>query len=142
MSATEKRKALRGGAKPEDAFPEPPPEPPAPEAEEPPVRIDGETIVIRLTKPLQPHKGKGEDPLGDLTEVRLRKLYAGDMMALDGEAGTIGQIIALAKQLSSLPEIAIRRLHADDFARVHGIVQGYLGKFLGTSQRLSALSLG
>lgn len=146
--ATEKRKILRGGAEPSEPdlsdFPdldEPKAEPTEEKAPVATLEPDG-TMVIKLTKALAPHNGKGEDPLGDLTEIRLRKMFAGDLVAIDKEPGTIGQVIALAKQLSGLPEIAIKRLHADDFARVHGVVNGYLGNFLAMSRALSALSLG
>lgn len=153
--ATQKRKNLRGGATvspPDDLdipdFPEPPDAADGTDAadepaEDPPVKLEDDgTVVVRLTQPLAPHNGKGEDPLKDLTEVRLRKMFAGDLMALDKAEGAVEQIIKLAKQLSGLPELAIRRLHADDFARVHGVVHGRLGNFLGASRALSALSLG
>lgn len=148
MNTTEKRQQLRGGAPPpeEPATPQEefttPPDDSTPEDEPPPIELlpDG-TAVVRLTKPLMPHPGKGEDPLADLTEIRLRPMYARDMLVLDDAEGDITKVIALAKKVSGLPQVAFERLHAHDFARVHGIIQGRLGNFLGTSKPLWALSL-
>lgn len=147
MGATENRSTLRGDPLPEwepfpdsEGFPDPPTDDKP--TEEPPVSaLDDGTVVVRLTRPLMPHGGKGDDPLKDLTEVRLRPMYARDMLTMDAAEGDMEKVVRLAVKLAGLPTIAIERLHSDDFARVHGVVQGRLGKFLGASRPLWVLSL-
>jgi hypothetical protein len=91
------------------------------------------SVTVRLAKPLAPYHGKGADMFIGVDKVVLREIYAGDMIAMDIEGGDMAKITSLAKELSKMPTSFIERMHWEDFARVHGVINGKLGKFLGTS---------
>lgn len=124
--------SMRGGASvieaPEEDIEEDEPIPGAVEEHE-----DG-SVTIHLSKPLAPYTGRGEDPFFSVTpKITLREIYAGDLIALDQGEGDMAKITNLAKELSKMPASLIARLHWEDFARIHGVINTKLGKFLGTS---------
>lgn len=145
MPDTDTKRRLRGTSalpseSPEelpDNFPELPPEPP-PTVED----LGDGRYRIHLEHPLKPHRGKGQDPLGNLTHIELGEMYAEHMMLADTVSGETEKVVLIAAKMSGHPSIAIRRLDYRDFAKVHGIINGKLGNFLGTSRPLWALSLG
>ena len=146
--ASERKASLRGTAGEQDTAPETPeetppadPEPTAQDEEEEPEEDEPEwteyhddgSITVRFSRPLAPYHGKGADPFHGTTKLTLREIYAGDMIAMDADGGDMTKITSLAKELSKVPASLIERLHWEDFARVHGVINVKLGKFLGTS---------
>ena len=132
--ATERKNSLRGTAGETEPTQQ---EPEAPVTEDEPeewvTHNDDGSVTVRLSKPLAPYHGKGADMFVCVEEIKIRELYAGDMIAIDGDGGDMAKITALAAELSKMPTKLIERLHWEDFARVHGVINTKLGKFLGTS---------
>ena len=106
------------------------------EPEERPIveaNADG-TITVHLQHPFRP-PAKGPDIAAGITKIVLREMCAGDMVEMDKGEGGNSQILHLAASLSSTPASVLERMHFEDFAVIHAIVNEKLGKFLRASAK-------
>lgn len=149
------KSSMRGGAKlvsgtidsegvetisvsPEDEGAEETPEP-EPEAEAVEWHSDGSVTVYLQHAFLRPPL-KGKDAAEDITKIVFREMTAGDLVDMDRTENESEKLIALASALSSTPASLLHRLHFEDYALVHGVLNDKLGKFLRVSARVLSRS--
>lgn len=101
------------------------------------IAVDG-SITIHLSHPFRP-PAKGQDIAAGINKIVLREMTAGDMVEMDKGDGGNAQMMHLAASLSGMPISVLERMHFEDFALVHAVVNEKLGKFLRASAK--ALSL-
>lgn len=92
------------------------------------------SITVHLSHAFRP-PAKGQDIATGLTKIVLREMCAGDMIEMDRGEGGNAQMLHLAASLSGLPTSVLERMHFEDFALVHAIVNEKLGKFLRVSAK-------
>lgn len=61
-----------------------------------------------------------------LSQLKVRRPNAGDMMAMDDASGDIGKLIKLLSSCADEPESTIKKLDGEDLAGAGNIVKAFL----------------
>lgn len=86
------------------------------------------TLATPITRTFKGAEGERQE---QVTEVRVRKPLAGDLVVMDGK-GEIAGSQALLAVLTDLSLKDIQRLEVEDFMALSGILQGFLPAGLTT----------
>lgn len=94
------------------------------------------SITVHLQHPFLRPPQSGKDIMEGVDKIVLREMTAGDLIDMDKGESDTDKSVALAAALSGQPMSAIKRLHFEDFAAVHAVINQKLGKFLRISARV------
>jgi len=98
------------------------------------------SIVVTLARPLQALQSGKDDFAAGLQTVKIREMYAGDLIAMDKAEGPQAQALHLTAALTGLPVSVIQRMHYEDAGTLSGIVASKLGKYQAASAKGWAFS--
>lgn len=96
------------------------------------------SITVHFQHPFLRPPLKGKDPAEGITKIVFREMTAGDLVDMERTENDTEKLVSLAATLSGMPVSLLNRLHFEDFASVHGVLNDKLGKFLRASARVSS----